>query len=480
MLVGTVPPQAARADTWARTRRLTPSPATARANPLLRALHPFDGRTTPPASRSTRPWEAVDGPRVLPPAVPPDRRERRFWGPGFTEWTNVTAADRCSAATASRCSPLSSASTTCTLPEVRERTGRARTAHGVTAFCWWHYWFAGRRVLERPSTRSCAVGEPDFPFCLGWANQTWTGVWHGAADRILIEQTYPGADDHAALRRSSPLRSRPALPPSRWAPAVLCARPVGDPRRRALGPALATTRREPRASGSCSSSASIEAGLGNRNTLGSTAPSRSACRLPAPSTGSAWVPVVVQPSCRTRRYTNGLRHSRTTSTSRAWFHGGTTHRDQGAADWYSTGPHHPVPCARRLGGRQGEAWHAGTSTGVGQVVERVGRGQHTRTRQSVRARLPRGAPRRAHPAAHPGRARAARTADGVVGSENRGHPMLSRLARTKARGDHLLGSTAPRRLVPVVLCIDCEPDPRMVDPTTRDPLGRLRDRARLL
>jgi hypothetical protein len=39
-------------------------------------------------------------------------------------------------------------------------------------------------------------GEPDFPFCIGWANQSWTGIWHGAPNRMLIEQTYPGPDDH--------------------------------------------------------------------------------------------------------------------------------------------------------------------------------------------------------------------------------------------------------------------------------------------
>jgi hypothetical protein len=43
-----------------------------------------------------------------------------------------------------------------------------------------------------------ASGEPDFPFFLGWANQTWTGIWHAAPDKVLIEQTYPGADDDSA------------------------------------------------------------------------------------------------------------------------------------------------------------------------------------------------------------------------------------------------------------------------------------------
>jgi lipopolysaccharide biosynthesis protein len=70
--------------------------------------------------------------------------------------------------------------------------------NGVQAFCYWHYWFAGRRLLERPFTEVLKSGEPDFPFCLGWANQTWSGIWHGAPDRILIEQTYPGVEDYAA------------------------------------------------------------------------------------------------------------------------------------------------------------------------------------------------------------------------------------------------------------------------------------------
>jgi lipopolysaccharide biosynthesis protein len=67
--------------------------------------------------------------------------------------------------------------------------------YGIEAFCYWHYWFAGRRILERPYEEMLESGEPDFPFCLGWANQTWSGIWHAAEDRILIEQTYPGPQD---------------------------------------------------------------------------------------------------------------------------------------------------------------------------------------------------------------------------------------------------------------------------------------------
>lgn len=52
--------------------------------------------------------------------------------------------------------------------------------------------------MERPFNEVLTSGKPDFPFCLGWANQSWTGIWHGEPDRLLMEQTYPGIDDHTA------------------------------------------------------------------------------------------------------------------------------------------------------------------------------------------------------------------------------------------------------------------------------------------
>jgi hypothetical protein len=68
--------------------------------------------------------------------------------------------------------------------------------YGIEAFCYYHYWFGGKRLLQRPFEEVLKTGEPDFPFCLCWANQTWTGIWHGCQDRVLMEQTYPGNDDY--------------------------------------------------------------------------------------------------------------------------------------------------------------------------------------------------------------------------------------------------------------------------------------------
>ncbi len=70
--------------------------------------------------------------------------------------------------------------------------------HGVEGFCYYHYWFGGKRLLERPFEEVLTSRKPDFPFCLCWANATWTGIWHGNPKRVLVEQTYPGEADYRA------------------------------------------------------------------------------------------------------------------------------------------------------------------------------------------------------------------------------------------------------------------------------------------
>lgn len=84
------------------------------------------------------------------------------------------------------------------VPETRAAQAEMAREHGVEAFCYWHYWFAGDRLLERPFNEVLRSGEPNFPFCLGWANHTWSGVWYGEPNRILKEQTYLGMKDHEA------------------------------------------------------------------------------------------------------------------------------------------------------------------------------------------------------------------------------------------------------------------------------------------
>jgi lipopolysaccharide biosynthesis protein len=93
------------------------------------------------------------------------------------------------------------------LPEVRETQAELAHRHGLSAFCYYYYWFNGRRVLERPLDEVLASGKPDFPFLICWANEPWTRNWDGFNRDILLPQEYePGwekrfAGDVAPLLR---------------------------------------------------------------------------------------------------------------------------------------------------------------------------------------------------------------------------------------------------------------------------------------
>ena len=96
--------------------------------------------------------------------------------------------------------PATSASTTSGSPRPAQAQAALAAHHGIDAFCYFHYWFDGRRLLERPFDEVLRSGEPDFPFCLCWANENWTRAWDGKSDEILIEQTYSREDDLAHIR----------------------------------------------------------------------------------------------------------------------------------------------------------------------------------------------------------------------------------------------------------------------------------------
>lgn len=118
-----------------------------------------------------------------------------WWGEGFTEWANVKKAQPLFRGHRQPVIPGELGYYNLLDPTVRERQAELARLHGVTSFCYWHYWFGGRQLLERPFEEVLTTHSPSLPFFLGWANQSWSGIWHGAPQRILMEQTYPDGDD---------------------------------------------------------------------------------------------------------------------------------------------------------------------------------------------------------------------------------------------------------------------------------------------
>jgi lipopolysaccharide biosynthesis protein len=123
-----------------------------------------------------------------------------WWGKGFTEWTNVGKAKPLFKGHYQPRVPADLGYYDLRVPETRITQADMAREYGVEGFCYWHYWFGnGKRLIERPFNEVVASGEPDFPFCLAWANETWKGFDHGLKNRnILIEQLYPGVEDYKA------------------------------------------------------------------------------------------------------------------------------------------------------------------------------------------------------------------------------------------------------------------------------------------
>lgn len=144
----------------------------------------------------------IDRPGVIAfylPQFHPIPENDEWWGKGFTEWTNVGKARRLFPGHYQPHVPADLGYYDLRSSETRKLQAEMAKFYGVDGFCYWHYWFGnGKRLLEKPFDEVLKSGEPDFPFCLGWANHSWEAKnWStkGKKNKLLIEQVYPGIED---------------------------------------------------------------------------------------------------------------------------------------------------------------------------------------------------------------------------------------------------------------------------------------------
>ena len=135
------------------------------------------------------------------PQYYPTPENNEWYGPGFTEWTNVGKAAPLFKGHYQPKVPADLGYYDLRLPEVREQQAALAKEAGISAFCYYHYWFGnGRVMLDLPLKEVIRLKKPDFPFCICWANHSWfKKTWDSTTNTLnnkpLIQQIYPGIDD---------------------------------------------------------------------------------------------------------------------------------------------------------------------------------------------------------------------------------------------------------------------------------------------
>ncbi|MFT7072986.1 glycoside hydrolase family 99-like domain-containing protein [Patiriisocius sp. Uisw_017] len=123
-----------------------------------------------------------------------------WWGKGFTEWTNVAKAQPLFSDHYQPHLPTDLGFYDLRLEQARNAQAAIAKEHGIEGFCYYHYWFNGKRLLDYPIDEMLRLQKPDMPFMLCWANENWTRRWDGLENEILIKQEYSLDDDKEHMR----------------------------------------------------------------------------------------------------------------------------------------------------------------------------------------------------------------------------------------------------------------------------------------
>ncbi len=123
------------------------------------------------------------------------------WGKGFTEWTNVKRAKPLFDGHYQPHIPHESVGYyDLRDPEVLIKQANIAKKYGIFGFAFYHYWFNGKRLLERPLDNMLNSGSPDFPFLYIWANEPWSKRWDGSENNVIQPQRYSYKDDYEHIQ----------------------------------------------------------------------------------------------------------------------------------------------------------------------------------------------------------------------------------------------------------------------------------------
>jgi lipopolysaccharide biosynthesis protein len=163
------------------------------------------------------------------PQFHPTPENDEWWGPGFTEWTNVVKAKPNFKGHYQPHLPADLGFYDLRLEEARIAQAELAKAYNIDGFCYYHYWFEGKRLLQKPTEAILSTQKPNFPFCLFWANESWSRRWLGEEKEVLMKQTYSQKDDEEHIKYLLPYFNDPRYIKISGRPVFLIYRPYDLP-----------------------------------------------------------------------------------------------------------------------------------------------------------------------------------------------------------------------------------------------------------
>ena len=126
------------------------------------------------------------------------KENNEWWGEGFTEWTNVKKATPLYKGHEQPAVPLNENYYDLSKKETINWQAELAKKYGVSGFVYFHYWYEGRKLLEKPCEVLLDSPEIDLNYCFCWANHSWTRAWDAKNHEILVAQTYGDVEEWEA------------------------------------------------------------------------------------------------------------------------------------------------------------------------------------------------------------------------------------------------------------------------------------------